>query len=41
MVRHVLVPLDGSGLAEAALPAAAATAAAFGARVTLFHVLEE
>ena len=41
MVRHVLVPLDGSGLAEAALPAAAATAAAFDARVTLFHVLEE
>ena len=41
MVRHVLVPLDGSELAEAALSAAAATAAAFGARVTLFHVLEE
>jgi nucleotide-binding universal stress UspA family protein len=41
MVRHVLVPLDGSVLAESALPAAAATAAAFDARVTLFHVLEE
>ena len=41
MVRHVLVPLDGSALAEAALPAAAATAIAFDARVTLFHVLEE
>ena len=41
MVRHVLVPLDGSALAEAALPAAAATARAFDARVTLFHVLEE
>ena len=41
MVRHVLVPLDGSALAEAALPAAAATAKAFDARVTLFHVLEE
>ena len=40
-MRHVLVPLDGSVLAEAALPAAVATAAAFGARVTLFHVLEE
>jgi nucleotide-binding universal stress UspA family protein len=37
----VLVPLDGSGLAEAALPAAVATATAFGARLTLFHVLEE
>jgi len=41
VVRHVLVPLDGSALAEAALPAAAATAKAFDARVTLFHVLEE
>jgi nucleotide-binding universal stress UspA family protein len=33
--------LDGSALAEAALPAAAATARAFDARVTLLHVLEE
>ena len=41
MVRHILVPLDGSPLAEAALPAAAAMAEAFQARVTLFHVLEE
>jgi nucleotide-binding universal stress UspA family protein len=41
MVRHILVPLDGSVLAEAALPAAAAMAEAFQARVTLFHVLEE
>lgn len=41
MVRHVLVPLDGSVLAESVLPAAAATAAAFDARITLFHVLEE
>jgi nucleotide-binding universal stress UspA family protein len=41
VLRHVLVPLDGSVLAEAALPAAAATAKAFDARVTLFHVLEE
>ena len=41
MLRHVLVPLDGSILAEAALPAAAATAKAFDARVTLFHVVEE
>jgi nucleotide-binding universal stress UspA family protein len=41
VVRHVLVPLDGSALAEAALPAAAATARAFDARVTLLHVLEE
>ncbi len=40
-MRHVLVPLDGSHLAEAALPAAAATAHAFAARVTLFHVIED
>jgi nucleotide-binding universal stress UspA family protein len=40
-MRHVLVPLDGSSLAEAALPAAAATATVFDARVTLFHVMEE
>jgi len=41
VVRHVLVPLDGSALAEAALSAAVETAAAFDARITLFHVLEE
>ena len=40
MVRHVLVPLDGSVLAETALSAAASTATAFDARITLFHVLE-
>lgn len=38
--RHLLVPLDGSRLAEAALPAALATAARLGARLTLLHVLE-
>jgi nucleotide-binding universal stress UspA family protein len=41
MVRHVLVPLDGSTLAEWVLPAAAAMAKAFAARVTLFHVIED
>ncbi len=41
MVRHVLVPLDGSALAESVLPAAAAMAMAFKARVTLFHVIED
>ncbi len=41
MLRHVLVPLDGSALAEWVLPAAAAMAKAFQARVTLFHVIEE
>jgi nucleotide-binding universal stress UspA family protein len=41
MVRHVLVPLDGSTLAEWVLPAAAAMAMAFRARVTLFHAIED
>ncbi len=40
MFRHVLVPLDGSHLAEAALPAAASIAARLGASVTLIHVIE-
>jgi nucleotide-binding universal stress UspA family protein len=40
MFTHILVPLDGSSLAEAALPAAAFLADKFGARVTLFHVVE-
>ena len=40
MLRHILVPLDGSPLAEAVLPAVGALATRFHARVTLFHVLE-
>lgn len=40
MIRHILVPLDGSALAESVLPAVAALAADFQARVTLFHVIE-
>jgi len=40
MFKHILVPLDGSLLAEAALPAAAFLAERLGARVTLFHVVE-
>lgn len=40
MFRHLLVPLDGSLLAEAALPAAAHLAGIFGARLTLLHVIE-
>lgn len=40
MFRHLLVPLDGSRLAESALPAAAELARRLGARVTLFHALE-
>lgn len=40
MFKHLLVPLDGSRLAEAALPAAAALSERLGARVTLIHVIE-
>lgn len=38
-IRHVLVPMDGSALAECALPFAAALARAFSARVTLLRIL--
>ncbi len=41
MIRQILVPLDGSVLAESVLPAAAALAEGFGARVTLLHIVEE
>jgi len=40
MFKHLLVPLDGSRLAEAALPAAAFLAEKLGASVTLVHVIE-
>ncbi len=36
--KHILVPLGGSALAEAALPAALELARAFGAKVTLVRV---
>jgi len=41
MFKHLLVPLDGSTLAEAALPAAAYLAQKLDARVTLVHVIEQ
>lgn len=40
MIKHVLVPLDGSTMAEQALPMAAAIARKASARMTLLHVLE-
>jgi len=40
MFRHVLVPLDGSRLAEAAVPPAATIAQKLGASLTLIHVIE-
>lgn len=40
MFDHVLVPLDGSPLAECVLPHTVAVAQAFGSQVTLLQVLE-
>src|SRR5262245_16144765 len=40
MFTHLLVPLDGSSLAETALPAAAYLAHRLPARVTLLHLIE-
>jgi nucleotide-binding universal stress UspA family protein len=41
MLKHVLVPLDGSSLAEGVLPHAVAIAKAFDARLTLLNILEQ
>lgn len=41
MFIHILVPLDGSRLAESVLPAAAAIAKLVAASVTLVHVIEK
>jgi len=41
LFSHILVPLDGSEMAESALPAAAFLAELFEASVTLIHVVEE
>jgi nucleotide-binding universal stress UspA family protein len=41
MFKHILVPLDGSNLAESALPAAVYLAGELKSRVTLLHVIEE
>jgi nucleotide-binding universal stress UspA family protein len=40
MFKHLLVPLDGSRLAEASLPVAALLARKLDAQVTLVHVVE-
>ena len=41
MFKNILVPLDGSNLAEAALPPAVSLAQTLNAPVTLLHVIEE
>ena len=40
MFKHILVPLDGSALAESVLPAVVTFAATVQASVTLIHVIE-
>ncbi|HYA03190.1 MAG TPA: universal stress protein, partial [Syntrophobacteria bacterium] len=41
MFKHILVPLDGSRLAEVVLPAAGYLARVLGAQVTLVHIIEQ
>jgi nucleotide-binding universal stress UspA family protein len=41
MFKHILVPLDGSKLAEAALPAALSLAKTYNSQVTLLHIIEQ
>jgi nucleotide-binding universal stress UspA family protein len=41
MFKHILVPLDGSKLAEAALPAAVSLTKTFKSPVTLLHIIEQ
>jgi nucleotide-binding universal stress UspA family protein len=41
MFKRLLVPLDGSQLAESVLPAATYFAECFGATIVLFHALEQ
>ncbi|NMB54150.1 MAG: universal stress protein [Leptolinea sp.] len=41
MYRHILVPLDGSHLAESVLPVVRNLARKINARVTLIHIIEE
>jgi nucleotide-binding universal stress UspA family protein len=41
MFKHVLVPLDGSSLAEQVIPIVQALAMKINAKITLLHVIEE
>ena len=41
MFRHILIPLDGSVLAESALPVAEYLSRVLSARITLVHVIEK
>lgn len=41
MFKHILVPLDGSKMAEAVIPATASLAKTLNAPVTLLHIIEQ
>ena len=41
MFKHILLPLDGSALAESVLSAAAYLARVFDAKITLIHIIEK
>ena len=41
MIKHLLVPLDGSPLAESVLPAAASLAKKINTDITLIHIIEK
>ena len=41
MFKHILVPLDGSSMAETVLPVAAFFSRTMRASVTLIHVIEQ
>lgn len=41
MFNHIVIPLDGSGLAEAVLPMAEKLAAGLNSTVTLLHIIEK
>jgi len=39
--KHIIIPLDGSGLAEAVLPIAVNLAVSLNSKVTLLHIIEK
>ena len=41
MFNHIIIPLDGSGLAETVLPMAVNLAATLNSKVTLLHIIEK
>jgi nucleotide-binding universal stress UspA family protein len=39
--KHIIIPLDGSGLAETVLPMAFNLAVSLNSKVTLLHIIEK